>query len=255
MIHPGADRLQRRVAIVTGGARGLGEAIVRRLNAEGATTIIGDVREELGVALAAELGPPARFQRLDVTSEESWDAAVRAAVNDEYGRIDVLINNAGVGGPTPITNTPLADYDRIIAVNQTGVFLGMRACVPVMIAQGRGSIVNIASIEGLRGLAGFTAYCGAKHAVVGMTRAVSLELATTGVRVNAVCPGAVETPGLFKGIGGAPGMKKLATAIPQRRLAPPAEVASLVAFLASDEALYCTGGDYVVDGGWTAGTI
>jgi 3alpha(or 20beta)-hydroxysteroid dehydrogenase len=254
MTNPTADRLRRRVALVTGGARGLGEGIVRRLSAEGACAIIGDVREDIGAALAAELGVPARFHRLDVTSEESWDAAVAAAV-EEYGRIDVLVNNAGVGGPTPITETTLADYERIIAVNQTGVFLGMRACVPVMIGQGHGSIVNVASIEGLRGLAGFTAYCGAKHAVVGMTRAVSLELASAGVRVNAICPGAIDTPGLFKGIGGAAGMEKLAAAIPQRRLAPAAEVASLVAFLASDDANYCTGGDYVVDGGWTAGTI
>jgi 3alpha(or 20beta)-hydroxysteroid dehydrogenase len=253
MSNPTADRLERRVALVTGGARGLGEGIVRRFSAEGASAIIADLREELGAALAAELGAPARFHRLDVTSEESWDAVV-AAVVAEYGRIDVLVNNAGVGGPTPITTTRLSDYERIIAVNQTGVFLGMRACAPVMIGAGSGSIVNIASIEGLRGLAGFTAYCGAKHAVVGMTRAVSLELATTGVRVNAVCPGAVDTPGLFKGIGGASAMEKLATGIPQRRLAAAAEVASLVAFLASDDGLYCTGGDYVVDGGWTAGT-
>jgi 3alpha(or 20beta)-hydroxysteroid dehydrogenase len=249
-----AARLAGRTALVTGGARGLGEGIVRQLIADGAHVIVGDVREELGQALATELGGQASFQKLDVTDERDWSSAVGATV-DVHGGLDVLVNNAGRGGPTPIGDTTLEQFRRIVDVNQVGTFLGMRACAPVMVRQGRGTIVNIASIEGIRGLAGFAAYCGAKHAVVGMTRAVSLELARTGVRVNSVCPGAVQTPGLAHGIGGDARMVKLASTIPQGRLAAAGEIAVLVAFLASDDGSYCTGGEFVVDGGWTAGNV
>jgi 3alpha(or 20beta)-hydroxysteroid dehydrogenase len=240
-------RLAGRTALVTGGARGLGEGIVRQLIADGAHVIVGDVREELGEDLAAELGGQASFRKLDVTDERDWTSAV-----DAHGDLDVLVNNAGRGGATPIGDTTLEQFRRIVDVNQVGTFLGMRACAPVMVRRGRGSIVNIASIEGIRGLAGFAAYCGAKHAVVGMTRAVSLELARTGVRVNSVCPGAVQTPGLAHGLG-PDRMASLASAIPQGRLAAANEVAAMVAFLASDDGSYCTGGEFVVDGGWTAG--
>ncbi|MHB8694914.1 MAG: SDR family NAD(P)-dependent oxidoreductase [Solirubrobacteraceae bacterium] len=251
----GAGRQAGRTALVTGGARGLGEGIVRRLVADGARVVIADLprQQDLAAALAADLGDRARFHALDVTSEDAWRDGVDAVL-DTYGSLDVLVNNAGVGSPSPIASTSLEHYRRIVEVNQTGTFLGMSACAPVMLRQGRGSIINIASIEGLRGLAGFAAYCGSKHAVIGMTRAVSLELASQHVRVNAVCPGPVDTPGLAGGIGGAPGVAKIAAIVPVGRLAATREVAALVAFLASDEASYCTGGDYVVDGGWTAGT-
>jgi 3alpha(or 20beta)-hydroxysteroid dehydrogenase len=151
-------------------------------------------------------------------------------------------------------DTTLEAYQRIVAVNQTATFLGMRAVAPTMIKQGGGAIVNIASIEGSQGLAGFSAYCAAKHAILGLTRAVALELVRDGVRVNAVCPGAVETPGLHAGIGGDAGMAKVAASVPLRRLAAASEVAALVAFLAGDGGSYCVGGEFRVDGGWTAGS-
>jgi 3alpha(or 20beta)-hydroxysteroid dehydrogenase len=247
------DRLAGMTALVTGGARGLGEGIVRRLVDDGAQVVIADIKDDLAESLVSELGGRASFRRLDVTDEHAWDRVVGRTL-ETHGSLDILVNNAGRGGPTPITDTTLRDFYRIVDVNQVGTFLGMRACAPSMVRQGRGSIVNIASIEGLRGLAGFAAYCGAKHAVLGMTRAVSLELAASGVRVNAVCPGAVETPGLLHGIGGSDGMAKVAASIPAGRLATTAEVAAVVAFLASDDGAYCTGADFVVDGGWTAGS-
>lgn len=249
------NQLSGRTALVTGGARGLGEGIVRRLAASGARVVITDLprRRELGEALAGELGDGVEFRGLDVTSEDDWTSAVDEIVA-AHDRLDVLVNNAGVGGPTPILGARLEDYGRIVAVNQTGTFLGMRTCAPVMVKRGAGSIINVASIEGSTGLAGFAAYCGSKHAVIGMTRAVSLELAPHNVRVNAVCPGPVDTPGLAGGIGDEAGIAALSARVPAGRLADPSEVAAVVAFLAADEASFCTGGSFMVDGGWTAGT-
>jgi 3alpha(or 20beta)-hydroxysteroid dehydrogenase len=250
-VDSGRAELDGRVALVSGGARGLGAAIARQLAGLGARVVIGDLLADEGGALAVELG--AAFVPLDVTSEESW-AHIVSGTFERLGRLDVLVNNAGIGGPTPILDTPLRRYERIVAVNQTGTFLGMRAAVPVMVEAGRGSVVNIASIEGLRGLPGFAAYCGAKHAVVGMSKAVALEVAGHGVRVNAVCPGPVETPGLLKGLGGEEAKAAVAARVPLGgRLADPAQVAELVGFLAGDGSSYCTGSVFTADGGWTAG--
>ena len=246
-----AGPLEGRVALVTGGARGLGEAIVAGLHADGATVLIGDVKVEMADALAERLGSRARSAALDVRRESDWARVVEALV-DEFGRLDILVNNAGIGGFGPLGTFTAAAYERIVAVNQTGVFFGMRSAAPIMIKAGRGSIVNIASIDGLRGMPNLVAYCGSKHAVVGMSRAAALELAPFGIRVNSVCPGAMATPGLAAGLGPEE-VDHLADLVPIGRLADPQEVARAIRFLASDESSYCTGTEITVDGGWMAG--
>ena len=247
----GGGDLAGRVALVSGGARGLGAAVCEHLAGGGAYVVIGDLLAEEGGALADRLG--GRFAPLDVTDEHAWERAVAGVVAD-LGRLDILVNNAGVGGPTSITRCSLARYEKIIRVNQIGTFLGMREALKVMVEARRGTVVNVASIEGIRGMPGFVAYCASKHAVVGMTRSVALEVAEHGVRVNAVCPGPVETPGLHQGIGGDEGMAKIAAMVPlNNRLAAPEEVARLIGFLAGDESSFSTGSIYTADGGWTAG--
>lgn len=247
------DDLRGRVALVSGGARGLGAAVCEHLVDRGCRVVIGDLLTDEGAALASRLGPGARFAELDVTDEQAWARVVSSTVAD-LGRLDVLVNNAGVGGPTSITRCSLERYQRIIGVNQVGTFLGMREALKVMVEARRGSVVNVSSIEGIRGMPGFVAYCASKHAVVGMTRSVALEVAEHGVRVNAVCPGPVETPGLYQGIGGDEGMAKIAAMVPlSHRLAAPEEVARLIGFLAGDDSSFSTGSIYTADGGWTAG--
>jgi 3alpha(or 20beta)-hydroxysteroid dehydrogenase len=245
--------LDGRVALVSGGARGLGAAVCEHLVSRGCRVVIGDLLVEEGEVLASGLGSAARFASLDVTDEQAWDRVVSGIVAD-LGRLDVLVNNAGIGGPTSITRCSLRRYQRIVEVNQTGTFLGMREALRVMVRARRGSVVNVASIEGIRGMPGFFAYCGSKHAVVGMTKSAALEVAEHGVRVNAVCPGPVDTPGLHQGIGGDEGVARVAAMVPlDHRLATPAEVARLIGFLAGDESSFSTGSIYTADGGWTAG--
>ena len=244
--------LDRKVALVSGAARGMGAAIARRLVDEGATVILGDIRETEGKATADELGPAARFVRLDVTDEDSWQEAI-AFAEREFERLDVLVNNAGILGFSPIADLDRADFERIIGVNQTGVFLGMKTAVPALKRAGGGAIVNLSSVEGIGGGQFLTAYTGSKFAVRGMTKAVALELGGDGIRVNSVHPGAINTDMVREaGGGGDETATFMASKVPLRRMGEPEEVAAVVAFLASDDASYCTGGEYTVDGGVSA---
>jgi 3alpha(or 20beta)-hydroxysteroid dehydrogenase len=238
------NRLDGRIVIVTGGARGMGAAHTRALIAEGAKVVIADVLDDAGQALAAELGDVAAFVHLDVTDPDSWSAAVEAATA-AFGTPDVLVNNAGIADMVPLEQTTLESWNRILAVNLTGVFLGMQAVVPGMKQLGRGSIVNISSVEGLRGSAFLHAYVASKFAVRGITKSVAVEVARSGIRVNSIHPGFIRTPMTET-------LDETKQQIPLRRGAEPEEVSHLVVYLASDESGYSTGAEFVVDGGMTA---
>jgi 3alpha(or 20beta)-hydroxysteroid dehydrogenase len=238
------------VAIVTGGARGQGGAEATLFRAEGAEVIITDVLREEGESLAKEIG--ATFIGHDVRSEEEWAEVVRQTT-ERHGRIDVLVNNAGIFQRAKLVDTDLATYRRIIDVNQIGVFLGMRAVAPTMIEQGAGSIVNISSVAGLRGSPGGFAYGASKFAVTGMTKSGAMELARFGIRVNSIHPGMIETDMITEVTGGnAERHDKFARSVPMKRAAEPTEVANLALFLAADDSSYCTGSEFTVDGGMTA---
>lgn len=252
-VRPG--RVAGKVAIISGAARGQGAAEAAIFAAEGASVVLTDVLVDVGMAAAAEIdakhGPGvAVFMEHDVSSEEQW-AAVVASTVERFGRVDVLVNNAGIFQPGGLMTTSEADYRRTIDINQIGVFLGMRAVAPVMVGQRSGSIVNISSIAGLQGTPGFIAYGASKWAVRGMTKSAARELAGFGVRVNSVHPGIIDTPmaGLFDDLGVRAAVDQR---IPVGREATPEEVASLVLYLASDDSCYSTGSEFVVDGGWMA---
>jgi 3alpha(or 20beta)-hydroxysteroid dehydrogenase len=237
-------RLEGRTALITGGARGQGAAHGRRLAEEGAAVLLGDVLEEAGEATAEALradGHDVRFRRLDVTSPADWAAAIQAA-----GRLDVLVNNAGVVRVAPIVDESDDGWQATMAVNATGVFYGMRAAIPVMQRAGSGSIINIASIYGPVGAPGYVAYTASKGAVIAMTKVAALEHARDRIRVNAICPGPVRTP-MSEEEGDAS-----VDVTPLRRRAEPGEISSAVAFLASDDAVYVTGAELAVDGGYLA---
>jgi 3alpha(or 20beta)-hydroxysteroid dehydrogenase len=236
-----AGRLSDKVAVITGGARGQGAAEAELFAAEGATVVITDVLTEEGERTAGELGGD--FVEHDVSSEGDW-ASVVSGVVDRHGRLDVLVNNAGILHGGRLVNTRTEDWDRVIAINQTGVFFGMRAVAPVMTEQGGGSIVNISSVAGLEGPFGSMAYTASKFAVRGMTKVAAKELGPSGVRVNSVHPGLIDTAMTAEFP-----KEKMLRAVPIGREAEPSEVAAVVLFLASDESGYCTGQEFVVDGG------
>ena len=245
-------RLNGKVALVTGAGQGLGEAIARRFAAEGAVLVLADINEDAIRALAQEL-PDASAMVLDVTSESDWNKLAEA-IQAEHGKLDILVNNAGIFRLSALRDTSLEQYMAVINTNQTGCFLGMRAAAMVM-GEG-GSIVNISSTQGLEGLRGGTAYVASKFAIRGMTKVAALELAASGIRVNSVHPGAMATTMMQAGLD------SIAEATPEHsplddlpisRAADPTEIANLVLFLASDEASYCTGSEYVADGGMLAG--
>ncbi len=242
-------RLQGKVAIITGAARGQGAAEARLFAAEGAKVVATDVLRADGEALAAELGAGVSFHHQDVSSEAGWDEVV-AATLALHGRIDVLVNNAAIYRSAPIGEHTLADYEQLVAINQIGVFLGMRAVVAPMKDAGGGSIVNISSGAGLRSTKYMIGYAATKFAVTGMTTAASSELARWRIRVNSVHPGVIETPMIA---GNPPAMNEaMVRGTPLRRMGSVDEVAAAVLFLASDEASYVTGAHLTVDGGVSA---
>jgi 3alpha(or 20beta)-hydroxysteroid dehydrogenase len=246
-------RLDGKVALITGAARGQGAEEARLFAAEGARVMLGDVLDDDGELVAKELGEHAAYRRHDVTSESDWEAIV-AATRAEFGRLDVLVNNAGVFRIIGMTATTLDEYMRIVAINQVGTFLGMKAVSETMIAQGSGSIVNISSVAGLSGSAGTMAYTATKFAVRGMTKVAALELAPFGVRVNSVHPGLIDTPMLRDAFALESEENRAAAraSVPIGRLATAVDVARMVLYLASDDSAYSTGSEFVVDGGMTA---
>ncbi|MDT4891437.1 MAG: 3alpha(or 20beta)-hydroxysteroid dehydrogenase [Pseudonocardiales bacterium] len=242
--------LDGKVAIVTGAARGQGAAAVRRFVAEGARVVIADVNDAAGKELAQEIGDAAHYRHLDVSDEDEWSTVVGEAL-ETLGGLDILVNNAGVLHFSAVAETTLADYERVVRTNQFGCFLGMRAAARVMTRGG--SIVNLSSVEGLAGMPYTVAYAASKFAIRGMTKVAALELGPQGIRVNSVHPGMIDTKMVQDAIGGhevdlTPVTKKLAL----RRVGRAEEIAELVLFLASERSSYCTGAEFVADGGSTA---
>ncbi len=241
-------RLDGKVCLVTGAARGQGAAEARLFAAEGGSVWLTDVLDVDGRAVALELG--AEYRHLDVRDAAAWEAVVREIV-DGAGRIDVLINNAGIYRRARMSDTDLEEFETIMAVNCTGVFLGMRAVVPAMREAGSGSIVNVSSIAGLVAATGSFAYGASKWAVRGMTKTAAVELARDGVRVNSIHPGLIETD-MLQQIPGMSEAERVNRIVPLGRVAEADEVARLALYLASDESAYSTGSEFVIDGGVTA---
>ncbi|MEU5835377.1 SDR family NAD(P)-dependent oxidoreductase [Streptomyces diacarni] len=259
-------KLEGRVLLVSGAARGQGAAEARLFAAEGAKVVLGDVLDEQGAQVAAGLGPErALYVHLDVRDEHSWQAAADAA-EQTFGAVDGLVNNAGILRFNALSATPVEEFREVVEVNQTGCFLGMKTLAPRLVRAGGGTIVNTASYAALTGMAYLTAYAASKAAIVGMTRVASMELADKGVRVNALCPGAIDTPMTNPARAADSGLPLdgAATArsdtdafyaklIPQGRMGHPEEVARAALFLSCADSSYVTGAPLVVDGGWLAG--
>jgi 3alpha(or 20beta)-hydroxysteroid dehydrogenase len=251
-------RLDGKVALITGGARGMGKSHARHFVAEGARVVIGDLLDDKGKELAAELGEQnCRYVHHDVTSESDWAAAVTAAT-DAFGTLNVLVNNAGILRNKKIADMTLAEFREVIDVNLVGEWLGIKSVISPMTAAGGGSIINISSVEGFTGAAGLSAYSASKFGVRGITRSAAQELGKRGIRVNSVHPGGIMTTmtatafEAFADLADEAGARFLGS-LPIPRFAKSAEVSPLVVYLASDESSYCTGSEFVVDGGMLSG--
>lgn len=242
--------LTGKVALITGAARGQGAAEARLFTDRGAKVVLTDLLEREGKEVAESIGDAARFVRHDVSDEADWLSAVDTALS-EFGRLDVLVNNAAIYTAKPLIDQSAAEFERILRVNLVGAFLGIKAVVDPMKAAGGGSIVNISSQAGLQGLMGHGAYGASKWGLRGMTKTAALELGPLGIRVNSVHPGPIDTPMIgHLGLGRGPGSFPF---LPLNRVGLPEEVADLVAFLASDASSYITGAEFAIDGGLSAG--
>jgi 3alpha(or 20beta)-hydroxysteroid dehydrogenase len=247
-----AARLEGKVAIVTGAAGGIGAETARRFAAEGASLVLTDADGSGAELLAGELGERAISQPHDVASESDWQAVVALAL-EAHGRIDILLNNAGVFLAAPLQETSLEDFRRVMEVNAVGVFLGMRAVSPAMIEQRAGSIINVSSVAGLGGSPYLTAYAASKWAVRGMTKVIAKELAPFGIRVNSLHPGQIDTQMNARQREKTPELvERLIRGIPLRRIGTAAEVAHAAVYLACEESAYVTGSELVIDGGTSA---
>lgn len=250
---PGQD-LVGKVALISGGARGQGEAEARLFVSRGAQVVIGDVLDDAGAEVADSLGDAATFTHLDVTSSASWRRAVAATV-DRYGSLTTLVNNAGIVRAGSIETMPEEDFRAVVEVNQIGYFLGMQSAIPDLRRAGPGaSIVNISSIAGFHGVEGVAAYVSTKFAIRGLTRVAAIEVGRFGIRANSVHPGSVDTLMVNSPEFDDVDKSAIFASLPIPRIGRPQEVAEVVVFLASDAASYCTGAEFVVDGGALAGT-
>lgn len=241
-------RLNNKVAVITGGAAGMGESHVRLFVSEGAKVVFTDINEDAGLKLEKELGTNVKYIKHDVTDKSGWDMVIQTT-EELFGPIQILVNNAGISMNKSIMDITEEQYRKIVDINQVSVFLGMKAVIPSMQKSGSGSIINISSINGLVG--GAIGYTDTKFAVRGMTKAAALQLSPQGIRVNSVHPGVIETPMVTSG-DALEVINEFAKQIPLRRIAKPEEVSNLVLYLASDESSYSTGAEFVVDGGLTA---
>jgi NAD(P)-dependent dehydrogenase (short-subunit alcohol dehydrogenase family) len=246
--------LRGKVAIVTGAARGIGQATVRALVAEGASVIATDILDDEGHALVRDLSGndgSVSYAHLDVTSEDEWRALVDRTVSD-LGRLDILVNNAGIGSMADVEQETVEGWDRTIAINQQGVWLGMRAAIPKMKEHGGGSVINVSSIFGaVGGFGASIAYHASKGAVRLMTKNAAIRYAKEGIRVNSVHPGFIDTP-LVEELKGTPTEQAILDSTPMGRWGRAEEVANVIVFVASDLASYMTGSEVYADGGWTA---
>lgn len=240
-------RLDGKVAIITGGAGGMGKMHGKYFVREGAKVVVADLESSDGQKVAEELGDDAIFVAFDVTSEDSWEELVKKS-EETFGPVSILVNNAGIVLQNPIESTSLEEYRKTIHVNQDGVFLGMKHVLPSMKKVDNGSIINISSIAGIVGGAGSLAYTASKFAVRGMTKTAAAEFAEYGIRVNSIHPGVIRTP-MTEQEGVKEMVQEMVKDIPLKRIAEPEEISNLVLYLASDESSYSTGSEFVADGG------
>jgi 3alpha(or 20beta)-hydroxysteroid dehydrogenase len=245
-------RLNDKVAIVTGGARGMGAATSRVFAAAGAKVVIADVLDADGARLAAEIGGNVRFLHLDVTDESNWQQVIQETIR-AFGNIDALVNNAGVLLFRTIADTSKADFERVLSVNLVGTFLGTKLVGAHMVANGRGSIVNVSSVDGMKGANGLGAYCSSKWGIRGLTKVAAMEFGHKGVRVNSVHPGGIDTAMGNPYAEPKEKVNQRYTMVPLQRVGEPEEVARTSLFLASDEASYLCGAEIAVDGGMVTG--
>ena len=247
------DRLTGKIAVITGAAQGMGAAHARRFVAEGAKTVVTDVNAEAGASLASELGEDALFIKHDVSSEADWRAVI-AQAEAHFGPVSVLVNNAGILGPGALAaDLEEADFNKVIAINQTAVFLGIKHVIPSMIKAGGGSIINISSISGIVAIYGTpnVAYAASKFAVRGITKQVAIEYGGSNIRANSVHPGYIRTPMMTAALN-AEQIKIASGSVPIKRVGEVEDVSNLVVFLASDESGFVTGTEHIIDGGLTA---